>query len=330
MILADKIINLRKKLGLSQEELAEKLGVSRQSVSKWEGAQSIPDLDKIITLSKIFGVSTDFLLKDDLEIEDMEVIENDDQVVETKKVTMEMANDYIARRLSNASRIATGVFLCIISPIVLIILSGLATYYPSTIKEKYAVSIALIVMVILVAIAITLFLTSGAKTKEYEFITTEVFETEYGVTGMVKQKKKEYQEVYNKYTIIGVVLCVLSVIPLFIGISTLRDLAIVIAVAVTILLVAIGVFMIVFAGCKMGTYVSLLQEGDYAKNKKNSLASSIISTYWLFVTAIYLLVSFITQKWNITWIIWVIGGVISAAISPIVYALVKKQKKDKK
>ena len=48
MILADKIINLRKKNGWSQEELAEKLGVTRQSISKYEGAQSIPDLDKIL------------------------------------------------------------------------------------------------------------------------------------------------------------------------------------------------------------------------------------------------------------------------------------------
>ena len=48
MILADKIINLRKKNGWSQEELAEKLGVTRQSISKYEGAQSIPDLDKTI------------------------------------------------------------------------------------------------------------------------------------------------------------------------------------------------------------------------------------------------------------------------------------------
>ena len=64
MILADKIITLRKKNGLSQEELAEKMNVSRQSVSKWESAQSVPDLNKVIMLSEIFGVSTDYLLKD--------------------------------------------------------------------------------------------------------------------------------------------------------------------------------------------------------------------------------------------------------------------------
>ena len=57
MILADKIILLRKKEGWSQEELAEQLGVSRQAVSKWESARSVPDMDKLLTMSRIFGVT---------------------------------------------------------------------------------------------------------------------------------------------------------------------------------------------------------------------------------------------------------------------------------
>ena len=64
MILADKIVEERKRNGWSQEELAEKLNVSRQSVSKWEGAQSIPDLNRIIRMAEIFQVSTDYLLKE--------------------------------------------------------------------------------------------------------------------------------------------------------------------------------------------------------------------------------------------------------------------------
>lgn len=65
MILADKILNLRKSLGWSQEELAEKMNVSRQSVSKWESAAAIPDINRILELASIFGVTTDYLLKDD-------------------------------------------------------------------------------------------------------------------------------------------------------------------------------------------------------------------------------------------------------------------------
>lgn len=69
MIFAEKLIQLRKKAGWSQEELAEQMNVSRQSVSKWEGAQSVPDLEKMIRLSRLFGVTTDYLLKDEIEEE---------------------------------------------------------------------------------------------------------------------------------------------------------------------------------------------------------------------------------------------------------------------
>ena len=67
MILADKIMNLRKKNGWSQEDLAGMLGVSRQSVSKWESAQSMPDLNRILQMAELFDVSTDFLLKEEME-----------------------------------------------------------------------------------------------------------------------------------------------------------------------------------------------------------------------------------------------------------------------
>ena len=63
MNIADRIQTLRKNCGLSQEELADRIGVSRQAVSKWESEQSTPDIDKIILLSDYFDVTTDYLLK---------------------------------------------------------------------------------------------------------------------------------------------------------------------------------------------------------------------------------------------------------------------------
>lgn len=65
MAISDKILNLRKENGLSQEAFAEKLGVSRQSVSKWESGAAMPDIDKIVSISEVFGVTTDYLLKED-------------------------------------------------------------------------------------------------------------------------------------------------------------------------------------------------------------------------------------------------------------------------
>ena len=63
MKVADRIQHLRKTKGISQEELADKIGVSRQAVSKWESEQSLPDIDKIIVLSEFFDVTTDYILK---------------------------------------------------------------------------------------------------------------------------------------------------------------------------------------------------------------------------------------------------------------------------
>lgn len=63
MNIADRIQSLRKAKGISQEELADAVGVSRQAVSKWEGEQSIPDIDKVIIMSDFFEVTTDYILK---------------------------------------------------------------------------------------------------------------------------------------------------------------------------------------------------------------------------------------------------------------------------
>ena len=74
MNIADRIQHLRKSKGFSQEELADKIGVSRQAVSKWESEQSTPDLEKIIVMSDFFGVTTDYILKGIEPVKDKEVI----------------------------------------------------------------------------------------------------------------------------------------------------------------------------------------------------------------------------------------------------------------
>lgn len=72
MNIADRIQHLRKSKGISQEELADKIGVSRQAVSKWESEQSIPDIEKIILLSDYFETTTDFLLRGIESVQELE------------------------------------------------------------------------------------------------------------------------------------------------------------------------------------------------------------------------------------------------------------------
>lgn len=68
MNFADKLLKLRTQCGYSQEALAEKLNVSRQAVSKWELGTTLPETDKVITISEFFNVSTDYLLKDKFQL----------------------------------------------------------------------------------------------------------------------------------------------------------------------------------------------------------------------------------------------------------------------
>ena len=111
MIFADKIIRLRRKNGWSQEELAEKMKVSRQAVSKWEAAQTTPDLEKILQLSNLFGVTTDYLLKD--ELVDEEHTDSADEAP-IRRVTLAEANEYLEQRKDASVKIAIAAFLCII------------------------------------------------------------------------------------------------------------------------------------------------------------------------------------------------------------------------
>jgi transcriptional regulator with XRE-family HTH domain len=69
MVFADKLYSLRTQVGYSQEQLAEKLGVSRQAISKWELGTALPDTDKVVAMSEFFGVSSDFLLKEHIHVD---------------------------------------------------------------------------------------------------------------------------------------------------------------------------------------------------------------------------------------------------------------------
>ena len=79
MKLADKLFELRKEKGWSQEKLAEQINVSRQSISKWESGQALPELEKIVELSKIFQVTTDYLLLEDSDKPEIKSILSEDE-----------------------------------------------------------------------------------------------------------------------------------------------------------------------------------------------------------------------------------------------------------
>lgn len=324
MILAEKIIRLRKKNGWSQEELAEKMQVSRQAVSKWEGAQSVPDLEKILLLSKLFGVTTDYLLKD--EMEDEEFTDEVD-AAPVKRVTLAQANAFLDWRKEASVRIAAGTFLCIVAAIPLLLLGAASEVPAYSISENVAAGIGLTVLLILVAAAVAVFISCGMKNAPYEFIDKEPFETEYGVAGMVKERQSAYKSAYTKANIIGACVCILAPVPLFIGMATEREFFAAVMLTLTILLAAIGTAFFIVSGVRWESMQKLLKEGDYApeQRRKARIKETIGTVYWLGATAIFLGWSFLTDGWETTWIVWPIAGILYAVVGCICRLLIDRE-----
>ena len=330
MIFADKLIEERKRNGWSQEELADKLQVSRQSVSKWESAQSIPDINRILQLADLFGVSTDYLLKDTQTRpgENGEIVESVEGLLDVRKVSMEEANQYLSFQEKFASLVAMAVSLCVLSPVVLIILAGFSEDGVFGVSENLAAGVGVITLLLMVAVAVYIFIRYGMAEQKYDYLEKSAIDTEYGVAGMVREKKNAYQEVYSKGIAIGVIMCVLSVIPLLISaFVSAPDYIVCSMVGVLLTIIAIAVHIFVRVGMIQGSFDRLLEEGDYsvAKKKKSPVIEGVATIFWLLATAIYLGFSFATERWEITWIVWPIAGVLFGVVITITKMIIKDQ-----
>lgn len=314
-MLADKIIQERKKKGWSQEELAERLDVSRQSVSKWEGGLSVPELDKIIAMSTIFGVSTDYLLKDEVEKAPLNV--SDTTAPKPSRVVTEReAKEYVSLVRKLSWRIATGVGLCILSPILLIQLSDLAE--KGFLKEWLAVVFGLFGLFAFVGAALALFIPSGCRLSPYEYLEEEPFEADAGVIESAKREKTAYAGRFRAGVTAGVLLILLGVANLVVWacLPWVSEIWVVACVNILLALVALGVFFMVRVCYVNGAYEKLLQTGEFAREKKtrSPIKDAVLAAYWCGVTGLYLLLSFLTGAWNLTWIIWVFAALAESFI----------------
>ena len=322
MILADKIIQLRKKQGWSQEELAEQLGVSRQAVSKWEGAQSTPDLNKVLALSELFGVSTDYLLREDLGEEESPAapIREESGTAETYRVTLAEAGDYLAATERVAGKIALGVALCVLSPVLSILLSVAGETGMAPFTEDQGGILGTVVLFLLIAGAVALFLWSDGQRRRFRDLARLPLETDYGVTGMVRERKRDQEAAHTRTLTLGVALCVLAVVPVlvFALLDEENEFSMAVGASLLLVLVAAGVYLIVRTSIRWGAFQTLLEEGDYSRAEK--AVGERIGIYWAVVTAAYLAVSFLTGRWDMTWIIWPVAAV----VSPLVKYLLRR------
>ncbi len=306
MIISDKILYLRKKLGYTQEELAEKLNVSRQSISKWESAQSIPDVTKIMEMAKLFSVSTDYLLKDEIEHLDGETTPDYNESIQI--LTIESVNEFINLKDNSLKLIATAVFLFIFSAIPLISFTTLIE------NESIGTAMGIISLFVLVVIGVGLCIYAGHITSNYKFIEDRNFQLSNNVDGIIKEKKNFFKHTRIKNLIISISAIILSVLPLIVlSLLTDSEKLIIMAVCFLLLVVAISVPRIIIFDGKWECYQLLLLEGEFEKG--NEKFEAITSIYWTVTVVIYLAWSFLTTDWNITWVVWPIAGILSSVLN---------------
>ena len=328
-MLSEKIINLRKSRGWSQEELAERLNVSRQSVSKWESGISNPDLDKIVAMSTLFGVTTDYLLKDatteqsepirDFVHEDEKEFEEPikEEPLPTREVTAAEAEEYLAAVKKAGPRIALGVLLCILSPVAIILLSGLSDM-GMLISESLATAIGIATLFAFLGVAIAIFIPTGMSLSKYEYLGKHLLvlpET------LEKSLSEEYETNNKKeliYITCGILSCIFGVLVLILTacLFPLMKVVHIIAVSALFLFAAVGVYIIVRTCYLRGAYQKLLQIEDYDAKRKITAHFEIEmnAIYWPIVLAIYLGISFLTHRWDITWIVWPVAAILSTPV----------------
>ena len=332
MKLAEKIVVLRRKNNWSQEELAEQLGISRQSVSKWESGASVPDLYKILRLSTIFGVTTDYLLKEepDPEVQQTETVAaplrcDASPEKSLRCVTLEEVREYTATVVSVAARIGLGVVLCILGPSFLI--GSMALAEPSgggntrILSENVAGGLGLILLFVLCAAGVVLLVSNGMKTGKYEYFEKEELRLDDGIAELIEEKKAEFEPAYRKYTTIGVALCILSVIPLVTaGVLEAPDRICLWCTSLLLVLIAVAVFLFIWSGMIHGSYDKVLQTGEYTMENKriNRKTGWFAGMYWCIVVAAYLGISFWQNSWKTSWIVWPVAGVLFAALNQFV------------
>ena len=179
----------------------------------------------------------------------------------------------------------------------------------------------------MIAYAVFSFIMNGTVLGNYEFLEKEEIETAYGVRGMVEEKKNAMADRYTASIAAGVVMCIISPVPLLIlACLKVPDYVCIAGVCFLFIIVAVAVNIFIRSGMEWGCYQKLLQEGDYERKNKgsNKMVERIGSIYWSLATALYLAVSFITMRWEITWIIWPVAGVLFGAVATITKVIAKQ------
>ena len=314
MLLSEKIMSLRKRNGWSQEELAQQLGVSRQSVSKWESMASMPDIQKIMAMSELFGVSTDYLLRDELEELPATAIAADyaassvqggssdpaaasiadspdsggsstsDNTSTSKtvapklSVSLDTATEYLDAIARTSRPTAGAITLFILGPALLVSLATYsedALYFDPMHISPDAMGIAgICIMMLFIAAGVGLLILQDMKLAKFKQLKEASLELQYGVEAAVRRRAESTESLRYVQQAAGVCLTILSAIPFLIASYYGTGLTFALGFFVAAILVSLGVYLLVYSGILRDGYRVLLQEGDFSHDEKSNKRDS--------------------------------------------------------
>lgn len=288
--------NLRKKHNLSQEQLAEKLEVSRQAVSKWENGSSYPEMDKLIMLSELFNIDIDMLIKGNLDTENNE---------EGRELYEKMYNKF-------TKMITLGVVLILLGVTFIASFDGSITF-----SNLY--SLPVVVFLSLLAVSVFLFVYYGISwgnfTEEHPY-----FEDFY-----TKDEKRRFNKLFACMISFGVFLILLGIIIVVIGEDVLQlgeDYPPIIVAFLLLVTIAVGIF--VYFGMQKAKYNISGYNKEYNKenesyklSKKEIFSDKIQAVIMLIATIIFLFIGFIFGLWHPGWVVFPIGGILCGIVSII-------------
>lgn len=294
MSLSENLQNLRKIKNMSQEELAEKLNVSRQAVSKWESGSGYPETEKIISICEIFDCSMDQLVKGK--------ISND---IKSEK------NNYDLIMTKAAKEISLGVALILLGVSIMLTIIGFASNEQT--EEQFAL-IGVIAILIGVVFAVPMFIINGSKIENFKKKNPKMANV------YTEDEVDEANSKYTKYLAAGISIIILGVVimMLLLGLKTFGEES-TFPVAILMYLITIGVLIIVYSGMMKEKFniEKYNYENTEEYKKVDNKVGKICGIIMLVTTIIFLLWGFTLNMWYINWVVYPVGGIMCGIVSII-------------
>ncbi len=238
----------------------------------------------------------------------------------SRYVDREEAEAFIEMSRRTSIWVSFGVMLCILSPCALIYIGTLQDYSKNGISDGMIVLFGLIPLLLLVAIAVVMFCWNGMKMEKYEYMKKENFQMDAAFKEVLKQRQEQEKPKATLKLIIGILLCIFSVMPLLVvGAMFDDDLYAAYALIILLVMVSVSIWFFIAGSSTVNSLKILLQEEEFSKEGKKSqkLMDVIGGIYWPVATVIYLGWSFWTMDWGFTWIVWPIAGILYGVIASI-------------